>query len=316
MTHNNIFIAAQHIFDMQTILCVQYTDTLRIPHHADPHVWDESEIKVRPKWISWKYTFHKVKSKDYLLFVQVCYKQTHTTQLASNLRYVDYSSCAVHKYLCLMDIFVQTNYTPLWLHPRSAFAVCLQILLKLCPKFATKILQIIMTCMLPQTRWQSSATMKTSTYSDRQVKHILTTNPLVAFGCLSDIGNLGHFLAHPILVVCVCMCVFRTQASHEQSCKPCIALFWLFAYDAIFIVIWDGALWFWSVIKTIMTDWLPYSGLRRASWCRFSCRYNAWSWQARAWGLANTCWGATCTWSGEHCHWDSPCCTCILFSNR
>ncbi len=27
------------------------------------------------------------------------------------------------------------------------------------------------------------------------------------------------------------------------------------------IVIWDGALWFWCVIKTIMTDWLSWSEL-------------------------------------------------------
>ncbi len=33
---------------------------------------------------------------------------------------------------------------------------------------------------------------------------------------------------------------------------------------AVFIVVWDGALWFWSVIKTIMTDWLQYLCRSRA----------------------------------------------------
>ncbi len=54
---------------------------------------------------------------------------------------------------------------------------------------------------------------------------------------------------------CVVLCVYIFRARVFVSiilCKTCVV---------DFIVIWDGALWFWSVIKTIMTDCCGFYGL-------------------------------------------------------
>ncbi len=55
-----------------------------------------------------------------------------------------------------------------------------------------------------------------------------------------------------------CTCKFSNLAKSclEKSILGSVETFsFSLVYFGVYIVIWDGALWFWSVIKTIMTDW-------------------------------------------------------------
>ncbi len=91
-------------------------------------------------------------------------------------------------------------------------------------------------------------------------------------------------------------CSVGHQALGMSSTKSKTSGSWMCALN---IVIWDGALWFWSVIKTIMTDCTEYSLPIERGKLNFN-PILAWFWQKKRNWFVKGCWTACCKKKGIH----------------